>query len=167
VDTGYDERLTVPWYWWPPTLAVVGMLAAQLGLGIAVIEAWLPAALLLPAAAVALWWLGRLRVAVATDGGSGGELIVDDARLPLRYVADAIPVDAAGQRQLLGPAADPLAFVVRRPWIRGAVQVVLDDPTDPTPYWLVSASDPDRLAAALTGAGRPAAGHPVPGSRAD
>jgi hypothetical protein len=27
--------------------------------------------------------------------------------------------------------------------------VVLDDPDDPTPYWLVSARHPDRLLAAL------------------
>jgi hypothetical protein len=165
VDSWYDERLTVPWYWWPPALAVVGMVAAQLGLGVAVIPPWLPAVVLVPVTAVALWWSGRLRVWVVADPG-GGELRVDDARLPLRHVADAIPVDAAGQRELLGPAADPLAFVVRRPWMRGAVQVVLDDPADPTPYWLISAPAPERLAAALTGADPRAAGHRGPGSRA-
>lgn len=166
MDPSYDERLRVPWFWWPPALAVVGMLAAQLGLGIAMIEAWLPAAVLLPAAAVALWWLGRLRVAVVDHGGAEAELIVDDARLPLRFVADAIPLDASAQRELLGPAADPLAFMVRRPWIKGALQVVLDDPADPTPYWLISVRDPERLAAALT-EGRRGAGHPASGSRAD
>lgn len=166
MEARYDERLTVPWYWWPPTLAVVGLVAAQLGLGIAMVEAWLPAAVLLPATAVALWWLGRLRVAVVGGDGPGGELIVDDARLPLRHVADAIPVDAAGRRELLGPGADPLAFVIQRPWIRGTVQVVLDDPADPTPYWLVSAPDPERLVVALTAAGRPGPAGPAPGSRA-
>lgn len=146
-------------------MAVVGLFAAQLGLGIALVEGWLPATVLLPATAVGLWWFGRLRVAVA--GGSGEpELIVDDARLPLRYVADAIPLDAAGQRELLGPAAEPLAFVVRRPWIKGAVQVVLDDPADPTPYWLISAPDPERLAAALIRRGRSGADDPASGSRA-
>lgn len=165
VDSGYDERLTVPWFWWPPALAVVGMIAAQLGVGVAVLPPWLPAAVLLPATVAALWWWGRLRVWVTEDHG-GGELRVDDARLPLRHVADAIPVDAAGQRELLGPAADPLAFVVRRPWIREAVQVVLDDPADPTPYWLISAPAPERLTAMLTGAGPRAAGHRESGSRA-
>jgi hypothetical protein len=154
-------------------MAVVGLIAAQLGLGIAQVEAWLPAAVLLPATAVGLWWSGRLRVAVAQlpvvppDGteaeGEEPTLIVDDARLPLRHVADAIPLDAAGQRELLGPAADPLAFVVRRPWIKGAVQVVLEDPIDPTPYWLVSATDPERLAAAISRSG---AADPASGSRA-
>ena len=52
----------------------------------------------------------------------------------------------------------PYAFVVQRPWIPGAVQVHLDDPADPTPYWVVSSRRPDKLAAALlaerTAAGR-------------
>lgn len=144
----YQERLTVPWLWWPPTLAVVAALGLQVGAGVAVVPVWLPTAVLVPLTAAALWWLGRLRVAVAGD-----EFLVDDATLPVPLVADAIPLDAAGRRTLLGPGADPLAFVVQRPWIPGAVQVLLDDPQDPTPYWLVSTRHPERLAAALTGAG--------------
>jgi hypothetical protein len=67
-------------------------------------------------------------------------------------VADAIPIDAEGKRLLMGTGADPLAFVVQRPWISGAVQVLLDDPADPTPYWVVSSRDPLGLAASLTAA---------------
>jgi hypothetical protein len=33
--------------------------------------------------------------------------------------------------------------------VPGAVQVLLDDPADPTPYWLVSTRHPERLAATL------------------
>jgi len=43
----------------------------------------------------------------------------------------------------------PLAFVVQRPWIKGAVQVLLDDPADPTPFWVVSSRHPVDLATAL------------------
>lgn len=125
------------------------------------LNAWLPLAVLLPATAVGLWWLGRLRVAVVDD-----ELRVDDARLPVRYVATAIALDQSGRRELLGVGADPLAFVVQRPWVRGAVQVLLDDPADPTPYWLVSARAPERLARAITGAGQPTPADPPSGSRA-
>jgi hypothetical protein len=57
---------------------------------------------------------------------------------------------AADKRDLLGPYADPEAFVVQRPWISGAVQVRVADDADPTPYWLISTRNPERLAAALS-----------------
>lgn len=147
---GHTERLTLPWWLWLAGLGAAAVLAAEIWLGATGIRAWLPFVVLLPAAAVGLWWLGRIRVAVRD-----GELQVDDARLPVRYVADAIPLDVAGRREVLGPGADPLAFVVQRPWIAGAVQVVLDDPADPTPYWVVSSRNPVRLAEAIL-AGRDA-----------
>jgi hypothetical protein len=158
--TPHQERLTVPWTWWPPALAVVAVLGLQVGLAVAIVPPWLPIVVLVAAAAAGLWWLGRLRVAVV-----GGEFRVDDARLPVEVVSQVVPLDTAGRRELLGPSADPVAFVVQRPWVPGAVQVILDDPRDPTPYWLVSTRHPDRLAAALTsaGAGRPAAGDPASG----
>jgi hypothetical protein len=135
----------VPWWLWPPTLAVAAILAAETGLGAPGLRGWVPYAVLLPVAAVGLWWLGRIRVAVTDD-----ELIVDDAVLPLRFIAEAVPLDASGRRELLGPSADPLAFVIVRPWVSGAVQVLLNDPDDSTPYWVISSRRPEELAAALS-----------------
>jgi hypothetical protein len=140
----YAERLRLPWWLWVAGLAVAGLLAVEVWMGADGVRAWLPFVVLPPLTALGLWWLGRIRVAVRD-----GELRVDDAHLPVRYVADAVALDAAGRREVLGVAADPLAFVVQRPWVAGAVQVVLDDPDDPTPYWVVSSRTPDRLAAAL------------------
>jgi hypothetical protein len=139
----HAERLNVSWWGWLLGLGLVAVLVTPFGLGAPGPLRWLAWAMV-PATAVGLWWLGRIRVAVRD-----GELLVDDARLPLRFVADAVPLTDAGRRDLLGPHADPLGFVVQRPWIPTAVQVVLDDPADPTPYWLVSTRHPDRLAAAL------------------
>ncbi|MFB9239842.1 DUF3093 domain-containing protein [Plantactinospora siamensis] len=144
---GYAERLALPWWLWLLAVVVTLLLAAEVWLGGQGLRAWLPFAVLLPLMGLALWWLGRIRVAVVD-----GVLHVDDARLPVRYVADAVPLDASGRREVLGVAADPLAFVVQRPWIPGAVQVVLADPADPTPYWVVSSRHPVRLAAALLAA---------------
>ncbi|AVT30601.1 MULTISPECIES: DUF3093 domain-containing protein [unclassified Plantactinospora] len=147
---GYAERLTLPWWLWLAGIAVAGLLAAEIWLGSTGMRAWLPFVVLLPLAAVGLGWLGRIRIAVRD-----GELLVDDARLPVRFVADAIPLDAEGRREVLGVGADPLAFVVQRPWVSGAVQVVLDDPADPTPYWVVSSRHPVRLAEAILAARDP------------
>lgn len=144
---GYGERLRLPWWLWVAGIGAAALLATEVWLGSAGIRAWLPYLVLLPLAVAGLWWSGRIRVAVRD-----GELLVDDARLPVRFVADAIPLDAAGRREVLGVGADPLAFVVQRPWVSAAVQVVLADPADPTPYWVVSSRDPVRLAAALLAA---------------
>ena len=140
----YDERLTVPWRWWLAAMAVAAALSSPFGLSVVGPPGWLAAfAVLAALIAAGLWWLGRIRVAVVDE-----ELRVDDARLPVRFVADAIPLDAEGRRELLGPQADPLAFVVQRPWVAGAVQVGLDYSADPPPYWFVSTRAPQRLATA-------------------
>lgn len=147
----HAERLALPWWLALPALAAAALLAAEVHLGAGGLRSWLPYAVLLPSAALGLWWLGRIRVAVE-PGAEGPQLRVDDARLPVRHIADAIPLDAAGKRELLGPLAHPLAFVVQRPWVPGVVQVLLDDPADPTPYWVVSSRRPELLAAALLAA---------------
>ena len=144
---GYTERLGPPWWLWLAAVALTLFLAAEIWMGAGGVRAWLPFAVLPPAAFAALWRLGRIRVAV-----HDGALLVDDARLPVTYVADAIALDIEGRREVLGVGADPLAFVVQRPWIGGAVQVVLDDPADPTPYWVVSSRHPVRLAEAILAA---------------
>lgn len=148
-DVSYEERLSLPWWLWLALLGLAGLLATEIWMGSTGTRAWLPFVVLIPLTGAALWWLGRLRVAVRS-----GELLVDDARLPVGFVSDAVALDADGRREVLGVGADPLAFVVQRPWIAGAVQVVLDDPADPTPYWVVSTRQPVRLAEAIMTARR-------------
>ncbi|MGA4726774.1 DUF3093 domain-containing protein [Micromonospora taraxaci] len=145
--TAYTERLDLPWWLWLAGLVAAALLAVEIWMGAPGVRSWLPFAVLLPLTAAGLWWLGRIRVGVV-----GSELRVDDARLPVRFVADVVPLDVAGRREVLGVGADPLAFVVQRPWIGGAVQVVLDDPADPTPFWVVSTRHPVELAEALLAA---------------
>ena len=59
--------------------------------------------------------------------------------------------------RLAGRDADARAYLLLRPYLRRAVRIAIDDPADPTPYWLVSTRRPTRLAAALTDAtARPA-----------
>jgi hypothetical protein len=141
----YRERLTVPWWWWLAAVLLAALFAAEVFLGAPGSATFLPYLILIPLALGGLWWAGRIRIAVTDE-----ELRVDDARLPLRHVAAATALDPLAARDLLGPTAEPYAFVVQRPWIGGAVQVLLDDPADPTPYWVVSTRHPQRLAAALS-----------------
>ena len=41
------------------------------------------------------------------------------------------------------------AFVVSHGWVPEMVMLVLDDPEDPTPYWLVASKHPEQLLAAF------------------
>ena len=73
---------------------------------------------------------------------------------PVDHVGDVVPLDAGGTRRLAGRDADARAYLLLRPYLQRAVRIGIDDPADPTPYWLVSTRRPDRLAAALRRAGR-------------
>lgn len=148
----YTERLTCPWWLWLPVAALATGLALEVGLGEPGVRTWLPVLIALLLVGAGVWALGRIRITVTPT-----HLLVDDANLPLEAIADVIPLDASQKRFLMGEAADPLAFVIQRPWIGGAVQVVLDDPADPTPYWLISSRHPEELAAVLAPASQSAA----------
>jgi hypothetical protein len=71
------------------------------------------------------------------------------ARLPRTAIASVTSFtghEATAQR---GTQLDARAWLLLRGWIPGVVKVQLDDPSDPTPYWLVSTRHPAELAAAL------------------
>ena len=55
----------------------------------------------------------------------------------------------------MGADADARAFLVLRPYLKRAVRVPMQDPADPTPYWLVGSRHPDALAAAINARPRP------------
>jgi len=165
--TSYSERLTVPWWAWPASLAAAAMLAAELAIGAMALRqplTFVVAGLVIIAGLLAV---GRIRIRLETGTAdpaapdAAAVLRVDDANLPLTAIAAVTPIDPTERRDLLGVYADPLAFVIQRPWIGGGVRIDLADPDDPTPYWFVSSRHPDRLAAAIeqarAGATRPPA----------
>lgn len=140
----YHERLHVPWWWWPVGLGLGALLAAEMHTGRPGGWDWIIFLVVLPLAAGLLVWMGRLVIEVRDR-----ELRVADAHLDLRFVIDAEALDEAGRRIMLGPRGDPAAFVVLRAWVRHAVVITLDDPDDPTPYWLISTRNAASLVAAL------------------
>ena len=80
---------------------------------------------------------GRLRI---------GRGVIESA-----YIAGARSLDADQTRRRAGVDADARAQLVLRPYIATAVEITLNDPADPVPYWLVSSRRPDALAAAVGG----------------
>jgi hypothetical protein len=106
--------------------------------------AWLPYVLLLPFPIWALIWLSRSKVEVVD-----GELVVGRAHLPVEVISRGVVVPASAKSAALGRQLDPAAFVQHRPWVGTMAMVVLDDPDDPTPYWLISTRRPAELLEAL------------------
>ena len=74
------------------------------------------------------------------------------AHLQLAVVSEVRAFEAEEARAERGVRLDARAFLLIRGWMPGLVRVDLDDPSDPTPYWLVSTRHPRRVVAALRGA---------------
>jgi hypothetical protein len=127
----------------------MAILAAEIHMGSPGIRAWLPYAVLLPLPVFLLLWAGRRQVQVVAEPGQPLELRTGRARLPVTFIARAAAVPASAKSTALGRQLDPAAFVQHSPWIGPLLLVVLNDPDDPVPYWLISSRHPDRLLAAL------------------
>lgn len=94
---------------------------------------------------VALMWLTAPVIVVTDD-----TLRVGAAEVPRHVVSGVHVVSRDGVQKLRGPGSDARLYVELRPWSASrAVQVDLDDPSDPHPAWLFSSRNPEVIAAAL------------------
>ena len=149
----YRERLWVPWWWWPLSFGLAGLIAFEVNLGQLVTAAlphWLPFAILFTVAAATLLWLGRIEIQVIAGAGDEVELWAGQAHLPVTVIARTAEIPRSAKSAALGRQLDPAAYVLHRAWVGPMILVVLDDPDDPTPYWLVSCRHPDRVLSALS-----------------
>jgi hypothetical protein len=140
----YEERWIVPWWWWPSAIGLATLVAAELHSGAPGTRAVVPYAVLVPLTVLLLAFGSRGRVRVAD-----GVLTVPGARIELAHLGDAVALDREQLRRQAGPSADRNAFLVSRPWLHSAVRVLVTDPADDTPYWVVGTRDPAALIAAL------------------
>ncbi|MFW0797384.1 DUF3093 domain-containing protein [Gordonia sp. CPCC 205515] len=142
----YHERLRVPWWWWLAGAVATGVMGYEIQLS-AHRASWSFAGYIVTAVLIAwlLWSMGRVQVRVTADG----ELVAHRARLPRSVIARGATVPATAKSAALGRQLDPAAYLVHRAWVKTMVLLVLDDPDDPTPYWLVSTRNPSALLAAL------------------
>ncbi len=145
----YRERLWVPWWWWPLGFALAALIAFEVNRGVPGLPDWLPFAALFAVAAGALLWLGRVEIRVTEGGDSGVELWAGQAHLPVTAITRFAEVPRSAKSAALGRQLDPAAYVMHRAWVGPMVLVVLDDPDDPTPYWLLSCRHPGRVLSAL------------------
>lgn len=144
----YSEQLWVPWWWWPLGFLGNGLMAYEVRLGLRTLPGWLPFAVFFAITVAALLWLGRIKVQVIENGGET-QLWAGDAHLPATVIARSAEVPRSAKSAALGRQLDPAAYVLHRGWVGPMILVVLNDPDDPTPYWLVSCRNPQRMLAAL------------------
>jgi hypothetical protein len=155
---GYSERLHVPLRWW--ALATMFLATVLLAFLVAT-PAWVALATtgVLTAATAALFvGYGGARVEVVAEerrGDGRPVLRAGRAHIPVDQLGVPVALDARASRRLAGIDADARAYLLLRPYVARSVQVPVQDPHDPTPYWLVSSRRPDRLVAALVAAGAP------------
>jgi hypothetical protein len=144
----YSERL------WPSP----GVWAATIGFGAALglipapvsAKAALVVAVLGVVGLVTLLLSTTVTLVVTADTFTAGR-----AKVPLSMVTGVDVLDSAQMRQARGVGLDARAYLCIRGWLPAGARVALGDPTDPTPYWLVSSRRAEALAAAVrAGIGR-------------
>jgi hypothetical protein len=140
----YRERLRVPVRWWALGTLLVG--SFWLAMLVAVPEqiTWSISAILLALLAILLRTYGSAKI-VVTDAW----LHAGRARIQRTFLGTVEPLDAPQMRSQAGPKASARAYLLLRPYISTGVRVTINDPHDPTPYWLLSTRHPAALAAAL------------------
>lgn len=144
--TRYSERL------WPSVWVWIAVLlvAASGGLvAVKVAPTWASVLVAAVCVAVAAWALVRSSATVAV---LDDQLVAGRATIPVSLLGTIEVLDRPEFTRLRGPDADVRAYLCQRGWIPQGVRAEVVDPHDPTPYWLVSSRQPNRLAAALEGA---------------
>ncbi len=139
----FRERLTVPIIWW--VLAGLCALSVLLAVGAYLGPVWgIGTSVATLLVAVAIFSSASLVISV-----DGKETHVGRASIEHAYVAACRALNADQTRRRAGVEADARAHLVLRPYIKTAVEITLDDPDDPVPYWLVSTRHPHQLAVAM------------------
>lgn len=141
-DPRFTERLwpSVPtWLVAPGLGAGAGLTLVPLGTSLA-----LTVAVLVAVAVAAGLVAASPRIEVRD-----GLLRAGKARVPVTLLGDAAAARGEDARQERGPRLDARAYLCIRGWVDPVVRVHLEDPADPTPYWLLSTRHPEALVRVL------------------
>lgn len=145
--TAFDERLSVPVWWYLPAIGVGVLLGAEIHMGYPGLRAWIGYLVMVPLCVLVPWWAGRTRTTV-----HDGRLVAGDRSLDLAAVGVTDTVPPQDRRQAMGPDLDPAAHVLYRAWIGPLVRVEVTGPGAGEPYWVLSSRRPEELRAAIAAA---------------
>lgn len=153
----YREQLWVPWWYWALAVPAVVVCTAQVAFNRSIIWLIVGAVIITLIGVWILVTLSKTKITVDVDSTGERWLHAGTAVLPASVVSKSLAVPESAHRNALGRQLDPAAFLVTHSWVRTMVLLVLDDPDDPTPYWLVSTRRPEELLDAFLGTYRPSA----------
>jgi hypothetical protein len=77
------------------------------------------------------------------------ELRVGKAHIERKFIGAVSAYSGTYAIAARGTELDARAWIFFRGWINPVVRVDITDPSDPTPYWLISSRRPEELVAAL------------------
>jgi hypothetical protein len=141
----YRERLwPAPWMYIATALVIPASLLVFLPISV-------PAGVVV-AIALYLGIVAAMLLTMPTIEVADGQLRAGRARLPLSVIAEARAATGADAVHERGVGLNANAWLLLRGWVRDVVRVELNDPSDPTPYWLVSSRRAEQLAAAIEAA---------------
>lgn len=108
--------------------------AILISVGVALSDSVLaPFALALFALTLFFSFSSRLHLIASTQ-----YLSVGKAEIEARFIKEVIPLNESEMKYERSSGLNPRAYLALRFWVKGGMKVLLDDPRDPTPYWLVS-----------------------------
>lgn len=142
--TVHRERLTAAPSWWLSAVAFAAIMGWLLWVAATPRIAMVAAALALAVSAGIVAAYGSARVEADAHGLRAGRAFLD-----AEHIGAVEALDAAAWRTAIGPEGDLRAFTLLRPYVRTGVRVTVEDPADPTPFWLVSTRFPASVARAL------------------
>lgn len=145
MSTVYSERLHVPLRWWVQATMFLATVWLALTVALPPWLAWASTGAFLAVVFGVFAWVGSTKVEVRD-----GVLHAGPARIDVAHLGAVDALDKDATRRVHGVDADVRAFLHTRPYISRAVRVMIEDPSDPTPYWLISTRHPRTLAAALS-----------------
>lgn len=122
---------------------VMWVLSPIVGIVVGAVAAVAIVATMLAASSLVVVDLGEAQLAEAPV------LVAGSARIEAHHLGEVRVLDEETLRATMGPQADARAYLCQRPWLKQGVQVVITDPHDPAPYWLVTSRHPRSLARAV------------------
>ena len=126
------ETLRWPWWFWFLALGLDFSIVIALWAGLGNIAAILGSIIVVM---LTLWmyFFTALQIEIGDQ-----KLRVARAHIDRKFLGKATSLDATMMSYHLRAGINPSAFHAVRFWVKTGVKIEINDPRDPTPYWLVS-----------------------------